>query len=147
MLAADQKFLDGCDADVADLENGMWPEEAAQAARCAKRMMLSSDWCCCLCIDCIASDLVLLLLAVLDKYGIELGDVIGWHSDNCNGAVAVMHDELCYSSMQSVCMQSVCTCMQSVCTQSVCMQSVYMQSVCMQSVYMQPVYMQSVCVQ
>ena len=85
MLAADQKFLDGCDADVADLENGMWPE-AAQAARCAKRMMLSSD-------------LVLLLLAVLDKYGIELGDVIGWHSDNCNGAVAVRHDELCYSSM------------------------------------------------
>ena len=55
-------------------------------------------------------------LAVLDEYGIELGDVIGWHSDNCNIAVAVMHDELCYSSMQFVCMQFA-----------------YMQSVCMQS--------------
>ena len=34
-------------------------------------------------------------LAVLDEYGIELGDVIGWNSDNCNGALAVIHDELC----------------------------------------------------
>ena len=34
MLAADQKFLDDCDADVADLENGMWPE-AVQAAHSA----------------------------------------------------------------------------------------------------------------
>ena len=84
-------------------------------------------------------------LAVLDEYGIELREVNGWHSDNCNGAVAVMHDELGYSSMQSVWMQSVCT--QSVCTQSVCMQSVYMQSVCMQSVYMQSVCVQSVCMQ
>ena len=47
MLAADQKFLDGCDADVADLENGMWPE-AAQAARCAKRMVDNYDRTVCL---------------------------------------------------------------------------------------------------
>ena len=84
-------------------------------------------------------------LVVLDQYGIELGDVIGWHSDNCTIAVAVMHDELRYSSMQSVCMQFMY--MQSVCMQSECMQFVCMQSVRMQSVCMQFVYMQSLCVQ
>ena len=80
---------------------------------------------------------------MLDAYGVELGDVIGWHSGNRNIAVAVMHDELCYTSMQSVCMQFVY--MQSVCMQPECMQSVRIQSVRMQSVCVQFVYMQCVC--